>query len=62
MTLSEVMRDIDVVVSVAHVGGVDPEASHSSIEMRSVLQNTSLLIIDFNAHYLKDKFCLVNVY
>ncbi|MEY8759455.1 DUF4132 domain-containing protein [Chryseobacterium tongliaoense] len=34
---SEVMRDIDLVVSVAHVGGVDPEASHSSIEMRSVL-------------------------
>lgn len=34
---SEVMRDIDLVVSVAHVGGVDPEASHSSIEMRTAL-------------------------
>lgn len=34
---SEVMRDVDLVVSVAHVGGVDPEASQSSIEMRSVL-------------------------
>lgn len=34
---SEVMRDVDLVVSVAHVGGVDPEASHSSIEMRTVL-------------------------
>ncbi len=34
---SEVMRDIDLVVSVAHAGGVDAEASHSSIEMRSVL-------------------------
>jgi hypothetical protein len=34
---SEVMRDIDLVVSVAHVGGVDPEASHSTIEMRGVL-------------------------
>lgn len=34
---SEVMRDVDLVVSVAHVGGVDPEASHSSIEMRAVL-------------------------
>lgn len=31
------MRDVDLVVSVAHVGGVDPEASHSSIEMRAVL-------------------------
>ena len=34
---SEVMRDLDLVVSVAHAGGVDAEASHSSIEMRSVL-------------------------
>lgn len=34
---SEVMRDVDLVVSVAHVGDVDPEASHSSIEMRAVL-------------------------
>ncbi|MFP3833910.1 DUF4132 domain-containing protein [Chryseobacterium sp. SIMBA_028] len=34
---SEVMRDVDLVVSVAHVGDVDPETSHSSIEMRAVL-------------------------
>ncbi|WP_370688457.1 hypothetical protein [Chryseobacterium sp. EO14] len=34
---SEVMRDVDLVVSVAHMGDVDPEASHSSIEMRTVL-------------------------
>ena len=31
---SETMRDLDLVVSVAHVGGVDPEASHSTMEMR----------------------------
>lgn len=31
---SEVMRDLDLVVSVAHVGGVDPEASHSTTQMR----------------------------
>jgi len=37
-----VMRDIDLVVSVAHVGGVDPEASHSSIEMRRVLLTETL--------------------
>lgn len=36
-TFSEVMRDVDLVVSVAHAGGVDPEASHSSIEMRAAL-------------------------
>ncbi len=34
---SESMRDIDLVVSVAHVGGVDPEASQSSIELRAVI-------------------------
>ncbi|WP_431027535.1 DUF5724 domain-containing protein [Lysinibacillus sp. LZ02] len=34
---SEVMRDIDLVVSVAHAGEVDPEASHSTIEMRAVI-------------------------
>ncbi len=39
---SEVMRDIDLVVSVAHAGGVDAEASHSSIEMRSVLLRETL--------------------
>lgn len=34
---SEVMRDVDLVVSVAHVGGVDPEASASTVEMRAAL-------------------------
>lgn len=34
---SETMRDIDLVVSVAHAGGVDPEASHSTVEMRTAI-------------------------
>lgn len=34
---SETMRDLDLVVSVAHRGGVDPEASASSVEMRAAL-------------------------
>ncbi len=34
---SEVMRDVDLVVSVAHAGQVDPEASHSTIEMRRAI-------------------------
>jgi hypothetical protein len=34
---SEIMRDLDLVVSVAHVGGVDIEASLSSIELRAVI-------------------------
>ena len=31
---SEIMRDVDLAVSVAHAGSVDPETSHSTIEMR----------------------------
>mgnify|MGYP000660485868 CR=1 FL=1 len=38
---SEVMRDVDLAVSVAHAGGVDPETSHSTVQMRKV-------IIEFN--------------
>jgi len=42
---SEVMRDVDLVVSVAHVGGVDPEASHSTMEMRSVIVTESVRLM-----------------
>ena len=48
LVFSEVMRDIDLVVSVAHVGDVDPEASQSTIEMRKA-------IIEFNAKLFKLK-------
>ncbi len=42
---SEAMRDLDLVVSVAHQGGVDPEASASTIEMRAaLLRETSALL------------------
>jgi len=42
---SEVMRDVDLVVSVAHVGGVDPEASASTVAMRgSVVRETCRLL------------------
>lgn len=34
---SEIMRDVDLAVSVAHAGGVDPETSHSTVEMRAAL-------------------------
>lgn len=37
LIFSEVMRDLDMVVSVAHVGGVDPEASLSTIEIRTAI-------------------------
>ena len=34
---SEVMRDVDLAVSVPHAGGVDPEMSHSTLEMRKAV-------------------------
>jgi len=38
---SEIMRDVDMAVSVAHAGGVDPETSHSTVEMRAaILEHT----------------------
>ena len=42
LVFSEFMRDVDLAVSVAHAGGVDPEASHSTIEMRCVIVEHSL--------------------
>ncbi|MCL1895670.1 MAG: DUF4132 domain-containing protein [Clostridiales bacterium] len=50
---SETMRDIDLVVSVAHVGGVDPEASHSTVEMRIAIAREllSMLSVD-NVEFL----------
>lgn len=42
---SETMRDLDLVVSVAHQGGVDPEATASTVEMRgALLQETCELL------------------
>ncbi len=37
IVFSEAMRDLDLVVSVAHAGGVDPEATASTVEMRAAL-------------------------
>jgi hypothetical protein len=42
---SETMRDIDLAVSVAHAGGVDPEASHSTIEMRIAIARELLSML-----------------
>lgn len=41
---SEVMRDVDLAVSVACAGGVDPETSHSTIEMRRAIVECSLAL------------------
>jgi len=45
IVFSEVMRDLDLVVSVAHAGGADPEASMSTIEMRRALVSETARIL-----------------
>lgn len=53
LIFSEVMRDVDLVVSVAHVGGVDPEASLSTIEMRSAIIGELLRLLKLDNVSLK---------
>ncbi len=43
--LSETLRDVDLIVSVAHRGGVDPEASASTVEMREALLRETLQLL-----------------
>lgn len=56
---SEVMRDIDLVVSVAHVGGVDPEASHSTVDMRSVIVEELAKLLKLSNVEVKKQHALI---
>lgn len=56
---SEVMRDVDLAVSVAHAGGVDPETSHSTIEMRRAIIAFNLSLFRLTNVTLKDSHALI---
>lgn len=56
---SEVMRDIDLVVSVAHVGGVDPEASHSTVEMRAAIVRELLPLLKLDNVKVDGNFAFI---
>ena len=56
---SEVMRDVDLVVSVAHVGGVDPEASHSTMQMRGALARESARLFKLTNVEVKERYILI---
>jgi hypothetical protein len=56
---SEAMRDLDLVVSVAHRGGVDPEASASTVEMRATLVQQTTQLLKLNNVQLKDRYALI---
>jgi hypothetical protein len=47
ITFSEIMRDLDLVVSVAHSGSYDPEATMSTVEMRLALVRETVNLLNF---------------
>ena len=57
---SEVMRDVDLAVSIAHVGGVDPETSHSTIEMRRAIAECSLALFQTKNVRLEGSHAIIN--
>lgn len=57
---SEVMRDLDLVVSVAHRGEVDPEASASTVEMRSALIRETCLLLGLKNVLLRDNHAYID--
>ena len=56
---SEIMRDVDLAVSVAHAGGVDPEASHSTMEMRAELLRLTLPMFGLSNVKVEERYALV---
>ncbi|SMF83896.1 protein of unknown function [Paenibacillus uliginis N3/975] len=57
---SETMRDIDLVVSTAHVGGVDPEASLTTIELRSAIMRESLRLLKLDNVKLEGNYARID--
>ena len=56
---SESLRDLDLVVSVAHQGGVDPETSSSTIEMRAQLLRESCRLLQLDNVEVRDRSALI---
>ncbi|MEP3373386.1 MAG: DUF5724 domain-containing protein [Maribacter dokdonensis] len=59
VVFSEIMRDMDLVVSVAHVGGVDPEASHSTMQMRAALAEESAKLFKLSNITVKERHIFI---
>jgi hypothetical protein len=54
------MRDLDLVVSVAHRGGVDPEASASTLEMRAALVRETCALLRLDNVRVKEPFAIID--
>lgn len=57
---SEAMRDLDLVVSVAHAGGVAPEASESTVEMRASLVRETCQLLSLENVRIKSHHVLID--
>lgn len=56
---SEVMRDVDLAVSVAHRGGVDPEASESTVEARASLARETCSLLKLANVKIKNAHAII---
>jgi hypothetical protein len=56
---SETMRDLDLVVSVAHQGGVDPEATAATVEMRGSLVAETCRLLNLTNVEVKSSHAIV---
>ena len=59
VVFSETMRDLDLVVSVAHRGGVDPESSASTVEMRAALIRETCTLLGLTNVQLQETHVVV---
>jgi hypothetical protein len=59
LLFSETMRDLDLVVSVAHVGGVDPEASLTTIEIRRAIVAESIRLLKLDNVRVEGNFAII---
>ncbi len=62
IVFSEIMRDVDLVVSVAHRGEVDPEASASTVEMRIALVRETCLMLKLSNIKFKANHAIIDGY
>ncbi|MCR5077724.1 MAG: DUF4132 domain-containing protein [Prevotella sp.] len=53
---SEVMRDVDMAVSIAFVGGVDPETHNSTKELRAVIAECTAELLKLSNVTISDNF------
>lgn len=56
ITYSEIMRDLDMAVSVAYVGGVDPLTTTSTIELRAAIITYTMELMRLDNVTIQDHF------